>query len=1124
MNPDADEPKRGRPIQGFFLDRNDASVVQPPEVDAPAPSSWSEPQRGGRLVRDHTVAPKRQLGSITEAGQGGPWGVPTTITASGAASGGSGAGGANVNLPVAGNEQPGRKSGGGESTTPPPPPPCQAGDQASPTMFSVGEKVLYWSDTHKQWMDAFVKAVNCDTQGTLVSCDLDVKRGAQAAKIKRHSSFPAQPQQQQELKSFREPAGGITVLPGCAGGNGITGETGQEGGWQVGEKVEYWSDTFQQWIPAVVTRVRETGNTYDLDVKRGAQRRKMRAGNLDSSLDQDRQGGYPANGGDAAGAAAYIPATILPHQAAAVLNDGVNACGIPLLSQAAPAEAGGRFPSPLSGRLRAGRVSGERGGDFVNAAGGGESTEREMQGGGCASVGTVQSQADAAAGRGSTLGLTGVGNAGACASSGAFAGASPNHVGGPIAIACTGISGSSGVSTGIVSGQQRVIAAGKSQVVAGSSLPGAATPRDQGSSHHVSSEAASATAGLAPVSTAAGGAVIGTITSSTSAGGGGCSGVATQMVHGNTGNSSCVTSGLSPVIEGSAGAGSATPRGQAPLQPHAVTLESASGPPGAVVATLVPVPSAGSTPCVGTAGGAKRDHGSVGSAIIGTISSGTSASAGGCASAPSQNTGVTTGLTSVSPVEGSGVKIGTVQRPRQGTDGISLPIYSHSNSTGANGGTVSYTSSSGHQVLVAGAAGGVSPAVRGKVHGAPVASGLVQQSGPTFPSQMQSVSGGTKAGATPLANRGDSQQQGSVTYSTPVGGGTCMGQVVMTRHSFAMPQAEAQQNASRQHTSVFMGTGVECRRREAADSPSRGGQGRANIVTTSGQAQTVVAGRQRISLGTPHSGGSSAPAGPSTLEEDEVDIGMGPFDPSSPSLRSQLVSKLGLGQRTTIEEMQGFHGGLNEGVWYLDDPDRSSSSSGPKTIVLKLVRCHRIASAVLTEAENFLKFSRQYPGIVNDPTVAFPCKILYVMSNGTRKHDLICMRKVRGERMAELIATKWYGKQVDKLMQIFETLGRKLREFHHRYGNHQHGDFQPSNIFYDEETDECYFIDIGGVGVPTTDTDVEHFNKSLWLLADSYGHKLAQDGQRHFEKGFNSACGGPSAIQTVVPNGMRRIH
>jgi hypothetical protein len=247
------------------------------------------------------------------------------------------------------------------------------------------------------------------------------------------------------------------------------------------------------------------------------------------------------------------------------------------------------------------------------------------------------------------------------------------------------------------------------------------------------------------------------------------------------------------------------------------------------------------------------------------------------------------------------------------------------------------------------------------------------------------------------------------------------------------------------------------------------------------------------------------------LEVGEVHVGAGPFDPKQPGLQAQLLQKLGVVQGTgTIVPLPGFQGGLNEGVWILSG---TMQTAGPQRgrrdeLVLKLVRCKRIAPSVLTEAENFMELQKNYPSLTTDSSLAFPMKILACMGPGNvKRNDLIVMRKVGGQRLAELIAHKWYGNQVPQLMDIFEKLGECLAEFHHRYGNAQHGDFQPSNVFYDEEDDKIALIDMGGMGVPTLETDVQHFTKSMILLAEAYGPALHRDGMRHFDQGYSKHCG-----------------
>jgi len=225
------------------------------------------------------------------------------------------------------------------------------------------------------------------------------------------------------------------------------------------------------------------------------------------------------------------------------------------------------------------------------------------------------------------------------------------------------------------------------------------------------------------------------------------------------------------------------------------------------------------------------------------------------------------------------------------------------------------------------------------------------------------------------------------------------------------------------------------------------------------------------------------------------------FNPARPALRAQLLEKLQRPQNASIAAMQGFRGGLNEGVWFV-------TCAGQEDLVLKLVRCRRIAPNILTEAENFQKLSREHANAFRDPLLALPFKIFSCVGRGGMKvNDLIVMRRVPGERLAEWIARKWHTAQLAHIWQLFERLGARLAEYHCRYCEVQHGDFQPSNIFYDEETDDLCFIDMGGMGVPTTETDIEHFVKSLNLLSQSYDQQAAVEGEFHFKQGYQRARG-----------------
>jgi len=289
---------------------------------------------------------------------------------------------------------------------------------------------------------------------------------------------------------------------------------------------------------------------------------------------------------------------------------------------------------------------------------------------------------------------------------------------------------------------------------------------------------------------------------------------------------------------------------------------------------------------------------------------------------------------------------------------------------------------------------------------------------------------------------------------------------------------------------LFLGTGLESRWRTG------------HPTAVAAQPRSLPAEQPRnltpASLITGSGGASGSRRSP--LDGGDLNIGSGSFDPTQLMVRSQLLAELGF-TSANMEAMVGFSGGLNEGIWFMTG---KRSSGSQEDLVLKLVKCHRIAANVLTEAENFEKVYKDHSGIGADPVIAFPIKIFSCMSDlGTKRNDLIVMRRVPGERLAEVICRKYWAKQEPLLCQVFGKLGRLLAEFHSRYGHAQHGDFQPSNVFYDEASDSLAFIDVGGMGVPTMDNDVTHFRQAMNLLANAYGPTLHIDLIRAFDRGYD---------------------
>lgn len=221
------------------------------------------------------------------------------------------------------------------------------------------------------------------------------------------------------------------------------------------------------------------------------------------------------------------------------------------------------------------------------------------------------------------------------------------------------------------------------------------------------------------------------------------------------------------------------------------------------------------------------------------------------------------------------------------------------------------------------------------------------------------------------------------------------------------------------------------------------------------------------------------------------------FDPTSAVLREQLMKELGASPHSVIKAMEGFSGGLNEGIWFLSEPSKSREE-----LTLKLVRGTRKYPEFPTEAENLLRLHQSYPSIVLDGSVSFPFHIVHVSTASAEKYDLLVMRKAPGQSFTDHISLKCCFRQMGKLQEIMGKIGECLQRFHSSYGNQQHGDLQPSNIFYDEQSDRVTFIDLGGIGIPTMESDSEHFQKSMRLCYGGYGPELMVDGMARFLHGM----------------------
>jgi len=268
---------------------------------------------------------------------------------------------------------------------------------------------------------------------------------------------------------------------------------------------------------------------------------------------------------------------------------------------------------------------------------------------------------------------------------------------------------------------------------------------------------------------------------------------------------------------------------------------------------------------------------------------------------------------------------------------------------------------------------------------------------------------------------------------------------------------------------------------------------------------------QRASEPGQGSGSQTAPNGaPSGLKVGDFIIDGGPFDPTLPQTKKQLTAKLGLSSDSVIEELKGFRGGLNEGVWFLSDPTRTPREE----LALKLVTAQRKHEAVPTEAEKFIALHREEPQIARDPVIAFPIGIFNLVGpNGSRQHDLIVMPKAPGESVSNSLAYMVGCGRLAEMNALFQRIGSLLRGFHDRHGERQHGDFTTANILYDAPSGTLTLIDastidcmVSSKGLCSTETDCQRFEKALSLLSRDYGDQFFTDAMHHFQAGYGSVC------------------
>lgn len=217
------------------------------------------------------------------------------------------------------------------------------------------------------------------------------------------------------------------------------------------------------------------------------------------------------------------------------------------------------------------------------------------------------------------------------------------------------------------------------------------------------------------------------------------------------------------------------------------------------------------------------------------------------------------------------------------------------------------------------------------------------------------------------------------------------------------------------------------------------------------------------------------------------------------SYTARILTALKLTFDHRIVRMKGLAGGQNEGIYFITTPHPENGFK----YCLKLVKSARVFPSIPSERERYMNLvSRYAPLILEDEHVCFPRQILQLTPRTGPSYDLFVMHCAKGERMAELIGQLIANKDWDRVSNVFKLVGVHLRNFHSQYGGAQHGDLQVSNIFVENES-EIVFIDIGGMATTTSGSDVEYFEKSISILAKTYGPMFEKLAISSFRKGYD---------------------
>mmetsp|Transcript_38890 Transcript_38890/g.91578 ORF Transcript_38890/g.91578 Transcript_38890/m.91578 type:complete len:472 (+) Transcript_38890:48-1463(+) len=211
------------------------------------------------------------------------------------------------------------------------------------------------------------------------------------------------------------------------------------------------------------------------------------------------------------------------------------------------------------------------------------------------------------------------------------------------------------------------------------------------------------------------------------------------------------------------------------------------------------------------------------------------------------------------------------------------------------------------------------------------------------------------------------------------------------------------------------------------------------------------------------------------------------FDPDDISVKSQLCSLLRIPSSATVSRLSHFQGGINEGVWSVD------CGKDGQPLVLKLVKPDRLHPSRPSEAERFAQLRAEHPAMVHDEALAFPIRLLDCQGPTSQKiFDLIVMHKAPGICLAHSMARGHANGKLQEVHAAFERVGSCIAGIHSRYKK-QHGDFTPSNVWFEEATGRVTVIDTSTMGEEGTESDLQRFEASLQKF-------------HAYDAGFKEAC------------------